>query len=229
MRDPALTAGAAELLPCVEIGPAEAQGAVVWMHGLGASGHDFEDLVPMLRLPRTRFVFPHAPHRAVTINMGLIMPAWYDIRSLGKAQVENEDERGIRESQRQIEALVAREVERGLAPGRVVLAGFSQGGAMALFVGTRHAQTLGGIMVLSGYEVLPGSRAAEESAANRETPLLACHGSFDDVVPPWAGQAAYDTYAHAPRPAQWQAFPMAHQICIEEIDLIRAWLTPLVG
>lgn len=218
------------LLPCVEVGPSgAADAAVVWMHGLGASGHDFEDLVPMLRLPRVRFVFPHAPRRAVTINMGLIMPAWYDIRSLGKERPLNEDERGIHEARDQIEALVAREIERGVPPQRVILAGFSQGAAIALYVGARHAETLGGIMMLSGYDLLPDSRAAEETAANRATPLLGCHGTFDDVVPLRAGRSAYDAHAHPGRPSSWHAFPMAHQICQEELDVIREWLTPLVS
>lgn len=125
-----------ELLPCVEIGPQTgADGVVLWMHGLGASGHDFEDVVPLLRRPRTRFVFPHAPRRPVSINMGLIMPAWYDIRTLGGPR--DDDERGLRDSQGLIEALLAREVERGVPPGRIVVAGFSQGGALALHVGLR--------------------------------------------------------------------------------------------
>ena len=150
-----------DLLPCVEVGPeGEADGAVVWLHGLGASGHDFEDVVPMLRLPRVRFVFPHAPRRGVTINGGLIMPAWYDIlRFSDAAGSERADQ--VRESAELVEALLARERERGVPSARTVLAGFSQGGAMALYTGVRHAHPLAGIMVLSGYEVLPSERPAE--------------------------------------------------------------------
>jgi len=218
-----MTRETATLLPCAEVGPTDAvDGAVVWMHGLGASGHDFEDLVPLLRLPRVRFVFPHAPQRAVTINMGLIMPAWYDIRSLSSPR--EEDERGIRESQGLIEALVARELERGVPASRIVLAGFSQGGAMALFTGLRHAQALAGVMVLSGYEVLPQTRAAEASAANHLTPLLCCHGSHDPMVPLRSARAAFEAHAHAERKAAWHEFPMGHEICLPEVDVIREWL-----
>lgn len=211
------------LLPCLEIGPAgEVDGAVLWLHGLGASGHDFEDLVPLLRLPRVRFVFPHAPQRAVTINMGLIMPAWYDIRSLTSPR--EEDERGIRESQGQIEALLAREVERGVPAARIVLAGFSQGGAMALFTGVRHREPLAGLMVLSGYEVLGHTREVEATAANRLTALLCCHGKHDQVVPPRAARAAFESYAQAERPAAWHEFPMGHEVCLPEVDVVRTWL-----
>jgi phospholipase/carboxylesterase len=219
------------LLPCVEVGPTgDVDGAVVWMHGLGASGHDFEDLVPLLHLPRVRFVFPHAPQRAVTINMGLIMPAWYDIRSLTAPR--EEDERGIRDSQAHVEALVAREKGRGVPAARIVLAGFSQGGAMALFTGVRHRETLAGIMVLSGYEVLGATREAEASAANRLTPLLCCHGKYDQMVPPRGARAAYDAYAQGGRPADWHEFPMGHEVCMPEVEVVRDWLQarlPAVG
>ncbi len=212
-----------ELLPCVEVGPeGQADGAVVWMHGLGASGHDFEDVVPLLRRPRTRFVFPHAPRRPVSINMGLIMPAWYDIRTLGGPR--DDDERGIRDSQGHIEALLAREAERGLPAGRIVLAGFSQGGAMALHVGLRYPETLAGIMVLSAYELLPETRAAEASPANRSTPALVCHGTYDPMVPVLGGQAVRDVLAVNGRPTEWHEFPMEHQLCQEEIEVIARWL-----
>lgn len=212
-----------ELLPCVEIGPeGETDGAVVWMHGLGASGHDFEDVVPRLRRPRTRFVFPHAPRRPVSINMGLIMPAWYDIRTLGGPR--DDDERGIRDSQGHIEALLAREAERGVPAGRIVLAGFSQGGAMALHVGLRYPETLAGIMVLSAYELLPETRAAEASPANRSTPALVCHGTYDPMVPVLGGQAVRDVLAENGRPTEWHEFPMEHQLCLEEIEVIARWL-----
>jgi len=218
-----VTRASTTLLPCVEVGPTGAvDGAVVWMHGLGASGHDFEELVPLLRLPRVRFVFPHAPQRAVTINMGLIMPAWYDIRSLTSPR--EEDERGIRESQGLIEALVTRELERGVPAARIVLAGFSQGGAMALFTGLRHAEALAGVMVLSGYEVLPQTRSAELSTANHETPLLCCHGSHDQVVPLGLARAAFEAHARAEREAAWHEFPMGHEVCLSEVDVVRAWL-----
>jgi phospholipase/carboxylesterase len=211
-----------ETLPCVEIGPAgEVEGAIVWLHGLGASGHDFEDVVPYLELPRVRFVFPHAPERPVTINGGLVMPAWYDITSLASARGENE--RHVRESAAHVGALIAREVERGVAAERIVLAGFSQGGAMALWVGPRYPETLLGVLVLSGYEVLEGSPRSEQSPANAATPMLFCHGSADPLVPVAAGRHAYESYAPG-RAALWRTFPMAHQVSLDEIQVIRDWL-----
>jgi len=196
---------------------------VVWLHGLGASGHDFEDVVPMLDQPDLRFVFPHAPRRPVTVNGGLIMPAWYDIRSLG-GERGAEDERGIRESGRLVENLLAREKQRGVPAERIVLAGFSQGGAMALFAGMRHAETLAGIMVLSAYELLPATRDAEASPANRRTPLLVCHGTHDPMVPIESGRQAFAAWDHADRPSEMHEFPMAHAVCLEEIEVIRRWL-----
>ena len=187
-----------DVLPCVEIdAQGEPAGTVLWMHGLGASGHDFEPIVPLLELPRVRFVFPHAPARGVTINGGLIMPAWYDILALGTA-AGGEDADDVRESAAMIEALIAREGERGVPSESVVLAGFSQGAAMALFVGTRHARPLRGIMVLSGYEVLARTREAETSEANRKTPLLVCHGTHDPMVSIVRARAAFAAYEDGP-------------------------------
>lgn len=201
----------------------EATGAVVWLHGLGASGHDFEDVVPMLGQPDVRFVFPHAPRRPVTVNMGLIMPAWYDIEALGGGRPAD-DERGIRDSARLVENLLAREKERGVPADRIVLAGFSQGGAVALFTGMRHAEALGGIMVLSAYELLPSTREAEVSPANRTTPLLVCHGSDDPMVPIEGGHRAFEAYDHGERPAEFHEFPIPHSVSLEEIEVIKRWL-----
>lgn len=211
----------AELLPCVEVGPAEgAEGAVVWLHGLGASGHDFEDVVPMLRLPRVRFVFPHAPRRGVTINGGLIMPAWYDIlRFSDAAGSERADQ--VRESAEMVEALLARERERGVPSERTVLAGFSQGGAMALYAGTRHAHPLAGIMVLSGYEVLSSER--QIAPGNAATAMFFAHGKHDPVVPAPRGRMALQAF-EAGRAAEWHEYAMAHEVCVEEIAHIRDWL-----
>ena len=211
-----------ELLPCVEMGPAgEVQGSVVWLHGLGASGHDFEDVVPLLELPRVRFVFPHAPPKPVTLNGGLIMPAWYDITSLTSARGENE--RQVRESAELVRALIGREAERGAPSSRLILAGFSQGGAMALHVGPRYPETLLGILVLSGYDVLASTREAESSPANAATPMLFCHGAHDPLVPVAAGRRSYETYAPG-REAQWRTFPIAHEVSLEEIRVVRDWL-----
>jgi phospholipase/carboxylesterase len=213
-----------EVLRAVEIEPRrEPSGSVLWLHGLGADGYDFEPIVPMLGRPDLRFVFPHAPSRPVTINGGLIMPAWYDILALG-APGGGEDPDDVRESALQIEALLAREAERGVPSSRTVLAGFSQGGAIALFVGTRHRHRLAGIMVLSGYEVLAHTREAEASAANRETPVLFCHGRHDPMVPVSRARRAFEAHAQAGREAQWQDFPMAHEVSPEEILAIREWL-----
>jgi phospholipase/carboxylesterase len=211
------------LLPCVEVGPrGEADGAVVWLHGLGASGHDFEPIVPYLELPRVRFVFPHAPVRAVTINGGMQMPAWYDILSLARAGGGNAAH--VAEARGQVDALLRRETERGLAADRVVLAGFSQGAALALHTGTRYRDALAGILVLSGYEVLPETREAEASPANRGTPMLFCHGAYDPVVPLAGGRAAYQAHATPGRDAQWLEFPIGHEVSDDEIAAVRDWL-----
>jgi phospholipase/carboxylesterase len=213
-----------ELLPAVETSPAEpVAGSVVWLHGLGADGHDFEGLVPLLRLPRVRFVFPHAPRRAVTINGGMVMRAWYDITHIDGSG-RGADAGQVRASAEQIEALLARERQRGVPAERTVLAGFSQGGAMALHVGTRHPQRLGGILVLSGYEVLPQLREAEASAANRDTPLLFAHGTQDPLVPVVAARRACEAQAATGRPVALQEFPMGHEVCPEEVALVREWL-----
>jgi phospholipase/carboxylesterase len=213
------------LLECLEVGPAEsASGTVICLHGLGASGDDLAPLVPYLKQPGIRFVFPHAPSRAVTINGGYWMPAWYDILRLGEAGGENEAD--VRRSAASVTALVAREGTRGVPASRVVLMGFSQGGALALHVGTRHPEPLLGIVVLSGYEVLAEKRA-EESPANRETPILFCHGTEDPVVPIARGRAAYRTHAGPGR--SWHEFPMEHEICGEELDLLRGWLGARFG
>ena len=212
-----------EVLPGVEKGAeGEAAGTVIWLHGLGANGHDFEPLVPHLGLSNVRFVFPHAPARPVTINGGYVMPAWYDILAMGTQGGENGDD--VRESATQIEALIAREASRGVPSSRIVLAGFSQGGAMALYAGTRHAQPLRGIMVLSGYEVL--SRARDEvTAANRETPLLFGHGTHDPMVDVARARAAFAAYGEGRREAEWHEFPMGHEVSPAEIAVIRDWLT----
>lgn len=180
-------------------------------------------MVPLLGLPQVRFVFPHAPQRPVTINMGLIMPAWYDIRSLGGGEGA-EDKEDVCESARQVEALLGREAERGVQPSRIVLAGFSQGGAVALHVGTRYGKSLRGIMVLSGYEVLSATREAEAAPANRGTPLLFCHGTFDPLVSLGRGRQAYEAHAHPGRPAEWHEFPVAHEVSLEEIRVVGDWL-----
>jgi phospholipase/carboxylesterase len=203
---------------------AQPDAAVIWLHGLGADGHDFEPVVPELRLPqrlRVRFVFPHAPVRPVTLNMGMRMRAWYDIKQLGGGP---EDEAGIRASQASLGALVARERARGVEPGRVVLAGFSQGGAIALQAGLRHAARLAGILALSTYLPLAGTLATEASAANRDLPIFMAHGRFDDIIPLERAERSRDALSALGYAPEWREYPMPHSVCPEEIAHIAAWL-----
>ena len=213
-----------ELLPCVEIEPRSPNiaGSIIWMHGLGANGHDFEPIVPHLHLPAIRFVFPHAPAIPVTINGGYVMPAWYDILTWERVP-ERENADHIARSQAQITALIDREVARGVPEDRIVLAGFSQGAAMALHTGTRHPRTLRGIVSLSGYLIAEETLDAEVSGANAETPIFFGHGRADDVVPMARGQRAYERYRSG-RDTTWKDYPMAHQVVPAEIAHLRQWL-----
>ena len=214
------------LLPCVEVEARKpASASVIWLHGLGADGHDFEPLVPHMRLPHARFVFPNAPAIPVTINGGYVMPAWYDIRNLElRPQVQDrEDPTQIRSSAAAIEALIARENSRGIPSDRIVIAGFSQGGALALYVAPRHAKPLAGFMVLSAYEVLP-SLASEHHEANTTTPALFCHGRHDPTVPMFAGQAACESARRSGRDVRWSEFPIGHEVSMPEIQTIAGWL-----
>ncbi|HKK14456.1 MAG TPA: alpha/beta hydrolase [Gammaproteobacteria bacterium] len=213
-------------LQLLEIEPAgPARSTVIWMHGLGADGHDFEPLIPQLDLvqPRqARFILPHAPRRPVTVNNGYVMRAWYDVRSLDLRQ--QEDEPGIRASARAVEALIRREGERGVPPGQVVLAGFSQGGAMALHVGLRFAETLAGILVLSAYLPLADTLAREGAPANRRTPLMMAHGTEDPVVPLEAARRSREQLQAQGYPVHWRTYAMGHALCPAEIADLRAWL-----
>jgi phospholipase/carboxylesterase len=207
----------------VETAPAP-DAAVIWLHGLGADGTDFEPVVPELRLPprlRLRFVFPHAPMRPVTINMGMRMRAWYDILQMGGGP---EDGAGIRASQELLEGLIERERGRGVAAHRIVLAGFSQGGAIALQTGLRYARRLGGILALSTYLPLAGTLGPESSAANRDLPVFMAHGTQDPMIPiarARDSRAALQALGYA---VQWQEYAMPHSVCGEEIAAIAAWL-----
>lgn len=213
-------------LPCVEIETAaNPRHAIVWLHGLGADGNDFAAVVPELidrAWPPLRFVFPHAPVRPVTINGGVPMRAWYDIK--GAAIADKQDEAGMRESIAQLDALIAREAGRGIAPERVLVAGFSQGGAIALAGGTRHAVRLAGIVALSTYLPLAEKTPAERSAANASTPIFMAHGSHDPVVPQPLGEVSRDALAGFGYAVEWHSYPMAHQVCAEEIADLRAWI-----
>ncbi|GAB2572804.1 dienelactone hydrolase family protein [Dyella jejuensis] len=214
------------LLPTVENETAaDPVYSVIWLHGLGADGHDFAPIVPELvspQWPAIRFVFPHAPVRPVTINNGMAMRAWYDI--YGFDLLSRQDEAGTRESIAQVEALIAREQERGVPGERILLAGFSQGGAIALAAGLRHAQQLAGIVALSTYLPMAGSLAAERSAGNASTPIFWGHGSFDPVVALQRGiesRAALEALGYQ---VDWHTYPMAHAVCPDEIADLRRWI-----
>jgi len=203
--------------------------SVIWLHGLGADGHDFEPIVPQLVAPgerALRFVFPHAPVRPVTLNGGYAMRAWYDIVAIDRRTTE--DEHGIRASRTLVDALIARENARGIASERIVLAGFSQGGAMAIFAGTRYPQRLAGIMGLSCYLVLAGRLAAERVAANQGTPIFLAHGSEDPVVAPVLGEQARRTLTESGYDVEWHSYSMPHSVCPQEVADIAAWLRRLL-
>ena len=208
----------------VETGP-KPTGTVIWLHGLGADGHDFEPIVPELVRPgerALRFVFPHAPVRPVTLNGGYAMRAWYDIIALNRQAAE--DEAGIRASQAAVATLIRRENERGIATDRIVLAGFSQGGAMALYTGMRYSEKLAGIMGLSCYMLLASRFEAERVAANQTTPILLGHGTQDPVVDPRLGEETRGLLEAAGYPVEWHTYPMPHSVCPEEVADIAAWL-----
>lgn len=199
--------------------------AVIWLHGLGADGNDFVPIVPELGLPgnaQVRFVFPHAPMMPVTINGGYVMRAWYDVAFDGIEK--RPDEAGIRASQASIEALLAREKARGIPANRIVLAGFSQGGAITLHTGLRHAERLAGLMVLSSYLPLPDVLAAERSPANSETPIFMAHGEDDPVIAVELAERSVERLRALHYPVEWQTYPMEHSVCIQEIGHIGAWL-----
>ena len=199
--------------------------SIIWMHGLGADGHDFEPAVPHLAdgLDRpVRFIFPHAPLRAVSLNAGMRMRAWYDITGLDRHSAE--DVSGIRASARSIGALIRRENERGIATASIVLAGFSQGGAMALYLGTRYPEKLAGIAGLSCYFPVAASFAAERLAANQSTPIFLAHGSLDPVIDERSGLESRALLEAAGYSVEWHSYPVAHAVCLEELAAICAFL-----
>lgn len=214
-----------DLLRAVEIETGGAvRSAIVWMHGLGADGHDFEPIVPHLGLKDrgVRFVFPHAPRRAVTINGGLLMPAWFDVRSQDFGA--DIDASGIRASVVQVEALIAREKERDVPAGRILLAGFSQGGVIALCTALRHPERLAGVMGLSTFLTAEVLVEGDLSAANAGLPVFMGHGDEDPMIPiAWAA-AARDRLLALGHPVAWKSYPMAHQVCAEEIADLAAWI-----
>lgn len=198
--------------------------SVIWLHGLGADGNDFVPIVQELSLPPLgiRFVFPHAPMRPVTINGGFVMRAWYDIS--GQEMTRKEDELGLRQSQKMIEQLLAKETARGVPESRIVLAGFSQGGVIALQTSLRQPQRLAGVMSLSAYLALGAKLDKERSAANNATPIFLGHGTQDGIVPLALGTATRDRLIKLGYDVDWHQYPMAHSVCAEELRDISAWL-----
>jgi phospholipase/carboxylesterase len=202
---------------------AAAQAAVIWLHGLGADGRDFVPVVDELDLPAglaVRFVFPHAPVRPVSINNGMRMRAWYDI----SPDMRRQDEAGIRESARTVEAFLQREIDSGIPAERIVLAGFSQGGAIALHTGLRYPQRLAGLLALSTYLPLPEQYAAEARPERKDTPILMCHGQHDPMLPLQLGAWSRDALQAGGFSVDWREYPMQHNVCAEEIADIGAWL-----
>src|SRR5216683_1785252 len=218
-----------EVLDAIEIETGKNPAAsVIWLHGLGADGNDFAPIVPELRLPKAaiRFVFPHAPVQPVTINGGMRMRAWYDITD---GAIRREDERGVRASQALIETLIGREKERGTKSERLVLAGFSQGGAIALQTGLRHPERIAGIMALSTYVPVGEKLPAEASAANRDVPIFMAHGSHDPIIPLVRAEQSRKLLESLGYPVEWREYGMPHSVCPEELADIGAWLGKVLG
>jgi len=215
------------LLPAIEIATGDApEFAVIWLHGLGADGHDFAPIVPELGLPEApavRFIFPHAPEIPVTCNGGYVMPAWYDIVSL-EPHSRQVDAAGLLRSREAVRALIARENARGVPSRNIVLAGFSQGGAVAYITALTQPEPLAGLIALSTYLPLPQAIVDEATPANAQLPILAAHGHFDDVVSPQLGTQARDFLAGRGYRIDWREYPMPHAVCDEEIADIGAWL-----
>jgi phospholipase/carboxylesterase len=218
----------AETLEAIEIETAPGpRASIIWMHGLGADGNDFAPLADEIELPiGVRYIFPHAPMMPVSINGGYVMRAWYDISD---AAIRREDEAGVRASQQSVEALLAREKSRGIAAGRIALAGFSQGGAIALQTGLRHAERLAGIMALSTYVPLAESLAAEASGANRALPVFMAHGTADPMIAFARAQSSRDLLLQQGYAVEWHEYRMQHAVCPQEIADIGAWLARVLA
>ena len=202
--------------------------AVIWLHGLGADGHDFEPIVPELRLPaalQLRFIFPHASVRPVTINQGMRMRAWYDIFQFGPGR---EDEAGIGESARAVLQLIDEQIKRGINSRRIVLAGFSQGGAIALHTALRYSSPLAGVLALSTYLPLAVSLQDELKEANRQVPIFIAHGTYDDVIPLQRAEQSRKALGDAGFSVKWRTYPMAHSVCAEEIADIASFLAKIL-
>jgi phospholipase/carboxylesterase len=205
----------------------QSNASVIWLHGLGADGHDFEPIVAALDLPGVRFILPHASYRAVSINNGYTMRAWYDI--VGLSPNSAQDEAGIRHSQTEIEALISAEKARGIASRRIVLAGFSQGGAMALHTALRHAEPLAGVLALSAYLPLKAQLANEANIANSAIPIFMAHGSFDNVITLETAKLSEQVLKSQHYAVAWHEYPMAHSVSNQEIADIRLFLQSILA
>lgn len=201
----------------------EHKATVIWLHGLGDSGEGFAPVAPQLQLPNElglRFIFPHAPVQPVTINGGMEMRSWYDIKSIELDK--RADEQGVRDSAAKVEQLINQEIANGIAADKIILAGFSQGGVVALHLAPRFEQKLAGVMALSTYMCVPEKLADE--AIHTDLNIFMAHGSQDNVVPPSAGKSAFEVLTALSMDVSWQEYPMAHQVCAEELQAIRHWL-----
>jgi len=215
-----LSAGPLEAIE-IETAP-NPRASIIWLHGLGADGNDFAPLADEIHLPvAVRYIFPHAPMMPVSINGGYVMRAWYDISD---AAIRREDEAGVRASQQHVETLLAREKSRGMVASRIVLAGFSQGGAIALQTGLRHGERLAGIMALSTYVPLADRLAKETNPANRGVPIFMAHGTADPMIPLARAQASRDLLLLQGYALEWSEYRMQHSVCPQEIAAIGAWL-----
>ena len=198
------------------------QQSVIWLHGLGADGHDFAPIVPELNIPNTRFIFPHAPHQAITMNNGYEMRAWYDL--YGLTLQTKQDEAGMRAMQQEIESLIEAEQAQGIPTERIVLAGFSQGGAMAFFTGLRYPKKLAGILALSTYVSLKEKLADEAHQANKDMPIFMAHGSFDSIITLDTCLVSRRLLEDLDYQVEWHEYPMPHSVCPEEIEDIARFL-----
>ncbi|MFA6409691.1 MAG: alpha/beta hydrolase [Gammaproteobacteria bacterium] len=216
------------MLETVEINPksGEAEFSIIWMHGLGADGYDFASIVPQLKIPDSlgvRFIFPHAPIRPITFAGGERMRAWFDLKGLN-ADAASGDEKGVKESEKLIIELIENEIARGIPSQNIILAGFSQGGAMTLYTGLRYPKPLAGMLVLSGFLLFASKLPTEKNSANDKTPILMLHGSEDNMVPIVWAKSSYKNLKDLGLNITWQDYPMPHSVCDKEIQDIATWL-----
>ena len=215
----------------IEINPSAPPAyVVIWLHGLGADGHDFEAIVPELKLPETlpvRYLFPHAPLRPITVNMGMVMRGWYDIVEPDVSR--KVDQTGIEESAAQLAELIQREIVTGMSSERIVLAGFSQGGVIVLHAGLRFESPLAGILAMSTYCPTLASLEQVSRTANQHTPIMMAHGRYDPLIPAALGKTARDGLIDRGYAVQWHEYPIQHEVCTEEIRQVRDWMVTLMG